>query len=151
MQGYALQELPGGALLPPDPPARVLVVDDDKELRDMMGDMLTFAGYDVVTEGSTEQLLDLIGVWQPEVVIMDIMMYPTDGLVMLRQIMEQYPKQKVLIVTAYMPDKVLTDEKEYDGTRESFMRLGAWDFLPKPFDMTDLLTLVALALDETES
>jgi len=131
-------------------PLNVLVVEDDESLRAVITDLLSDHGFAVATAECSCDVLDLVAALRPVLVILDIMIRPDDGLVVLRNIKRFFPKQRVLLMTAYLPDQVVTTDEGYDGTRESFIRLGAWDFLAKPFEINDLLHLVYDAAREAK-
>jgi two-component system response regulator MprA len=108
---------------------RVLVVDDDPDVRDSLRRSLTFEGYRVTTAADGEQALDSVAVARPDVVVLDLQMPLLDGLETCRRMRRQGNDVPVLMLTAR------------DGTRDRVTGLdaGADDYLPKPFALEELL------------
>jgi DNA-binding NtrC family response regulator len=102
--------------------ARILVIDDDAVACEFLQEALLRAGYEVDARTSAEEVLkhDLSGY---DLLISDIKMPVIDGLYFLRHVQEKWPDIPVILVTAY-------------GSLETTMdalRLGAWDYISKPF------------------
>ena len=108
---------------------RVLVVDDDPDVRDSLRRSLTFEGYSVTTAADGEQALDSVAAACPDIVVLDLQMPLLDGLETCRRLREQGNEVPVLILTAR------------DGTRDRVTGLdaGGDDYLPKPFALEELL------------
>lgn len=118
-------------------PVRILVVDDQRNMRTTLAMMLRGAGYEVDeaedgvrgTEAGAAEAYDLV--------ITDLRMGEPDGMAVLKAVREAQPKSEVIVMTAY-------------GTIESAveaMRLGAFDYLQKPFNEQELLMKVFKALE----
>lgn len=107
--------------------AAILVVDDSKFMRQMLSDILTDEGHDVVGEAeNAREALDFCDRLSPDVVTMDIIMPETDGvdaMSALKTMSETIPTTKVVMVSAMGQEKVMEE------CRES----GARDFIIKPF------------------
>lgn len=116
---------------------RILLVDDDDQLRDSFYNILSMEGHDVRTASSGEAALRLAEQDMPDAVIMDVRMPGLDGLATLRLLHEQEPRMPVIIMTAYS-----TTEAAIEATK-----LGAFDYILKPFDIPDILTLLGKALE----
>jgi diguanylate cyclase (GGDEF)-like protein len=102
---------------------RILVVDDDRLIRELVRDVLTPEGFRVVTVASaTEALERMRGEGPPEVVITDLSMREMDGLQLLEVIKTDFPKTDVIILTGYA---------SLESALQA-MRLGAADYLRKP-------------------
>jgi CheY-like chemotaxis protein len=121
---------------------RVLIVEDDPEIRQMMASMLEIDGYEVATENDATHIVEMIEIWQPKVVVLDIMMPKIDGMQAMREINALRQPPRVLVVTGYMPDEVKWDSAQNIQSRENFQALGAWDMLTKPFEMEDFLRAI---------
>jgi two-component system response regulator MprA len=108
---------------------RVLVVDDDPDVRDSLRRSLTFEGYSVTTAADGEQALDSVVAARPDIVVLDLQMPLLDGLETCRRLRAQGNDVPVLMLTAR------------DGTRDRVTGLdaGADDYLPKPFALEELL------------
>jgi two-component system nitrogen regulation response regulator GlnG len=114
----------------------ILVADDDRTIRTVLSQALTRAGCKVRATGSIETLWRWIEEGEGDVVISDVNMPDGDGLDLLPQIGKKRPDLPVIIVSAQ--NTVMT------AIRAS--ELGAHDYLPKPFDLKELLAKVSKAL-----
>jgi two-component system chemotaxis response regulator CheY len=111
--------------------ARVLVVDDDKGIREFVRTVLSDEGYDVAEATDGQQALDRVAQRRPDVILLDMRMPVMDGWEFARTYREQPgPHAPIVIVTAALD--VAKDAKE----------IGADGFLAKPFQLDDLLQLV---------
>lgn len=117
-------------------PATVWVVDDDSSIRWVLERTLNQAGIENETFSDGDQLLARIGSEQPEVVISDIRMPGTNGLDMLSILNEQHPDLPVIITTAH---------SDLDSAVASYQR-GAFEYLPKPFDLDEVVAVTERAL-----
>lgn len=107
---------------------KVLVVDDDRSLRQFLRIMLTRAGYDVRLAASGREALNAMAGQPAEVVLTDLTMEGIDGMGVLRGVKERWPDTEVVMITAY-------------GTTENAvaaMRAGAYDYITKPFNNDEL-------------
>lgn len=112
--------------------ARILVVEDDRDLREAISDTLTFAGFETEAVDSAESAIAYLSSGQSvSMVVSDINMGQLSGHDLLRHVKQHYPQTPVLLVTAYgsIADSV-------DAIRE-----GAVDYLVKPFEPQDLVSL----------
>lgn len=116
----------------------VLLVDDDKSLLDILGTLLELEGHSVVKVSSAHAGLLKMREAEFDLVLVDLKMPRTTGLDMLRVIREERPETKVVIMTAYAT---------VNSTVEA-MRLGVFDYLPKPFKLADLRTILRRAQRE---
>ncbi|HEY6890496.1 MAG TPA: response regulator transcription factor [Solirubrobacter sp.] len=107
---------------------RLLIVDDDRALRDALRRALTLAGYEVDVAGGGEQALAKIAQGPPDAVVLDIGMPGVDGLELTRRLRAAGERVPVLMLTAR--DAV---EDRIDG-----LDAGADDYLVKPFDVGEL-------------
>src|SRR5207247_8864612 len=102
----------------------ILVVDDEPNVRKVLGAMLEQAGYLTTRAAGADEALDLVRAQDPDLVITDLKMPGMDGLELLRRLKEGFPEIPVVVLTAH-------------GTVEAAveaMKEGALDFLTKPFD-----------------
>jgi DNA-binding response OmpR family regulator len=116
---------------------RILVVDDDRELRNLIRTALEHEGYDVLTAQDAVQGLELIARRKIDVALLDVMMPGMDGLTMLSHLREHNENLRVIIMTA-----LNTPE-----TAISALRDQACDLLSKPFEIQQLLSAVQTALE----
>ena len=115
---------------------RVLLVDDDKDLLQLIAMRLTAAGYAVTAVESGEAALAALAVSRPQVVVTDLRMQGMDGMALFDAIHRDSPSLPVLILTAHgtIPEAV------------SATRRGIFSFLTKPFEPKVLLDTVAEAM-----
>ncbi|UAW99243.1 sigma-54-dependent Fis family transcriptional regulator [Halopseudomonas nanhaiensis] len=112
---------------------RILLVEDDRNLREALSDTLTLGGYEHIEAPDAETALRLLKREAVSLVVSDVNMPGMDGHMLLRQVREHHPQVPVLLMTAY-------------GTVQQAvvaMRDGAVDYLVKPFEPRALLDLVA--------
>jgi putative nucleotidyltransferase with HDIG domain len=119
-------------------PDRILVVDDEESIRDIVSQMLTTAGYACTQAGSGTEALALLnsGV-EFELMLSDLMMPDLNGSDLLERVKERYPDMPVVMVTAVHDIQVALDA----------IRDGAYDYLLKPFEREQLLNSVSRALE----
>ena len=108
---------------------RVLVVDDDKAVRESLRRSLEFNGYDVALAADGAEALAGMGGAQPDVVIMDVMMPRLDGLEATRAMRAAGHDLPILVLTA----------RDAVGDRVEGLDAGADDYLTKPFALAELL------------
>ncbi|MGB9619946.1 MAG: response regulator [Armatimonadota bacterium] len=111
---------------------KILLVDDDRSLLDILGSLLQLEGHDVVAVPSAHEGLLKMKESKFDLVLADNKMPRTTGMDMLKVIKEEYPDTKVVIMTAYA---------SVDNTVEAW-RLGVFDYLPKPFKLADLRQVI---------
>ncbi len=112
--------------------ATVLVVDDDPEIRRMIGRLLEHEGFQIRSAGDGEEALRLCQAHLPDAIVADLMMPRLDGEAFLMELSERYPDHRIPVV-------LLTASalrKEVAG------RLGVAASLAKPFDTTQLVDLM---------
>lgn len=115
----------------------ILIVDDDPQLRQSFEKLLTAEGHRVRTAATGEAALEMVKAAAPDLVIMDVRLPGKSGLETFRAMHEAEPKLPVIIMTAYG-----TTETAIEATK-----LGAFEYVLKPFDIPDILALIAQALD----
>lgn len=118
-------------------PGKIWVVDDDSAIRWVLERALSSAGYACVCFDSAENALAALDSGQPDVLISDIRMPGMDGLSLLAAVKQHNPLLPVIIMTAH---------SDLDAAVNAYQQ-GAFDYLPKPFDIDDAVTLVARALE----
>ena len=108
----------------PSKAARVLIVDDEAGLLEMLAIVLQRSGYEVRTAGDERGALEAFRAERPDLVLLDLRLGNDDGLQVLRRMKEADPTVPVVVITAY---------STWDNAVEA-MRLGAYDFIKKPFE-----------------
>lgn len=121
---------------------RILVVDDDRNLRKIIATNLELAGYEVVTAENGNIALDLLDAMQPDLVLLDVMMPGKDGYETARAI-RRHP------VNANVPIIMLTAKSEIEDKVTGF-EAGADDYLTKPFGPQELLARVRAKIRRVE-
>ncbi len=120
------------------PADRILVVDDEEPIREIVSSMLTTAGYRCRSvKSGLEALAALNSGEEYELVLSDLMMAELDGIGLLEKTKERYPDLPVVMVTAVHDISVALDA----------IRNGAYDYLLKPFEREQLLATVRRALE----
>jgi len=118
---------------------RILAVDDDRNNLKMIAFLLREEGYEVITTDNGKEALELVDSQHPDLVILDVMMPQIDGFEVCRRI-RQTMDVPIIILSAKgeTADKVLG------------LELGADDYLPKPFEPSELLARVKAVLRRSE-
>ncbi|HEV3339041.1 MAG TPA: response regulator [Pirellulales bacterium] len=120
---------------------RVLLVDDDEDVRQSLGLRLHAAGYDVMSANDGRQGVDLAQSRQPDVIVLDVRMPRQDGIVTLREL-------QACETTRHIPVIMLSASKtEQRQTRE----LGAKYFIQKPFDARTVMSAIEASLLEAQA
>ncbi|MCM2316712.1 MAG: response regulator, partial [Thermoanaerobaculia bacterium] len=102
---------------------RILIIDDEEVLRDVLQAVLQREGFDVALAATAEEGLAIVESDEIDLVVLDIMLPGMDGHEALRHIKEMNPALPVIIVTAY---------SSIDGAILA-MKHGAFHYIPKPF------------------
>ena len=114
----------------------VWVIDDDRSMRWVLEKTFKEAGFEVTTFEDAQTALDNLATQQPDVILSDIRMPGMDGLSFLAKVKVQHPELPVIIMTAH---------SDLDSAVSSY-QTGAFDYLPKPFDIDEALILVNRAI-----
>lgn len=118
--------------------ATVLIVDDDKALRSFLSSILEDEGYEVLLAATGAEGEALLQAKPIDVVLVDLRLPDEDGISILRKIKREEPDVQVIVLTAF-------------GAVESAveaMKLGAYDYINKPFDVSELRLIIERALKE---
>jgi len=116
----------------------ILVVEDQKNMRESLVIAFKRAGYEVVSVESGEKAVELLDVHFYDLVVVDLKMETMDGLEVLSHIKSVNPSTEVIVMTAF-------------GTIDSAihaMRKGAYDYVTKPFQLPDILSVLERALEK---
>jgi DNA-binding NtrC family response regulator len=119
------------------PNATILIVDDDAQIRMPLADRLEANGYRVFQAENGVKGLECVRTECPDLALLDLQMPEMDGLTLLRRVREEFPELMVIMLTGH-------------GTLENAieaMKLGAFDYLPKPCKPDHLLLVVEKALE----
>jgi two-component system, NtrC family, response regulator AtoC len=110
----------------------VLVVDDEVLIRKSLSKVLRAKGYSVELASTGAEGLDKVAQLKPQVMILDMRLPDTDGLSVLRRVRQLDPLLQVIVITAFGDVQSAVDA----------MKLGACDFLRKPYEMEDIVLAV---------
>jgi DNA-binding response OmpR family regulator len=114
--------------------AKVLVVDDDSRIIEVLSDILSFQGYQIAVASNGNSALDRVRVEKPQLVIMDVQLPDVDGIEVCRRL-------KVQNELGYLPIILMTGYSAR-GKRIDGLSAGADDFLGKPIDPAELIARV---------
>ncbi|MBI5494168.1 MAG: sigma-54-dependent Fis family transcriptional regulator [Deltaproteobacteria bacterium] len=120
--------------------ARILVVDDEKSAREMLARWLDPARYEVRTAAAVEEAEETMRAFRPDVVVTDLAMPKVDGLQGMERFRRIDPDAPVIIVTAFATIE----------TAVQAMKNGAFDYVRKPFEMSELELVIERAVAHRE-
>jgi DNA-binding response OmpR family regulator len=121
------------------PAARILVIDDNPHVVDILGSYLRGEGYGVLGALTSDEGLKLAILSRPELVLLDIALPGTNGIELLKRIRSINPTSRVIMVTGNI-DPALARKA---------LELGALAYIDKPFDLAYLKRVIAMALRES--
>jgi CheY-like chemotaxis protein len=119
---------------------RVLVVDDEPEVRQVLQEFLAGRGYDVLVANSGAEALAAVETHQADLVLLDVAMPGMNGVETLSRIAGLDPTVPVIMVTANADI----------GVTSKLLAMGAVDYIPKPFDLDYLDQAVSIQLAATQ-
>ncbi len=117
--------------------ARILIVDDEPAITHALRTLLSRQGYDVVSTDDVQEATDLIADEEFNLLISDIHMEPINGIELLRIALKRNPKMAVVMITGY---------GSVDSALQA-LKLGAYDYVTKPFRFDELFKTVKNALE----
>lgn len=116
---------------------RVLVVDDEENVRNLLQRILGEAGYNVTTAASGKEALYKVSLGETELVLLDIKMPEMSGIEVLSKLTAEFPDTCAIMVTSVVDTETAIET----------MKLGAYDYIIKPFDRDEVLYKVLRALE----
>jgi DNA-binding NtrC family response regulator len=114
----------------------ILVVDDERDVREGLGKLLELEGYDVTTAENGQVAIERAKTQRFDLVLTDLRMPGLDGVQTLTGLKQIHPGMPVIIVTAYVSDE----------TAARCEREGAYGYVMKPFDLDELLRIIEEAV-----
>jgi two-component system response regulator AtoC len=121
-------------------PFRVLVIDDDPGVRDYMQALVSRQGYDVFSAADGEEALGSLERSRPDLITLDVVLPGMDGLAVLAELKKRLPDVPVVMLSGHGQARNIVEA----------MRLGASDFLRKPFEVEELELAFQKALEKRE-
>jgi len=122
--------------------AKLLIVDDELDVREFAANFFRRRKIEVVTAGSGQEALILFEKEKPHLTLLDIKMENMDGIETLRRLKEKHKDAKVVMVTGKKPDE--------DGSCKQCKELGALDYIHKPLELDELERIVMGLLAKME-
>ena len=120
--------------------SKILIIDDDDSIRWVLEKAVNREQIDALTMANTDNILNVIEKHKPDAVISDIRMPGTDGLTMLSDLQVTHPNLPVIIMTAH---------SDLDTAVAAF-KGGAFEYLPKPFDIEEALVVINRAISQSK-
>lgn len=119
-----------------DGPARLLVVDDEEPIRDLVMMGLRYEGFEVDGRASGRAALDAVGIFRPDLIVLDVGLPDVDGFEVCRRLRSEGARAPVIFLTARkgMEDKL------------TGLTIGGDDYLTKPFAFAELLARIRVVL-----
>jgi two-component system OmpR family response regulator len=121
--------------------ARLLVVDDEPVILELLAGALRFAGFDVLTAATGAEALRAAATGQPDLILLDVMMPGCDGFEVIRRIHDSGPRIPVIFLTA----------RDSRRDRVAGLSLGGDDYITKPFSLDEVLARISAVLRRSTS
>ena len=121
-----------------DEAAKILVVDDELSMQEFLAIMLRKEGHLPTCSGSGEDAVKKLSSQEFDAVITDLNLPNLDGIGVLREVRDRQPGTPVIMITAYATARTAIDA----------LKLGAYDYVMKPFNVDELKNIVANALEK---
>ena len=119
---------------------KILIIDDDASIRWVLEKAVNREQIDAICVENTNNIVEIISTHQPDAIISDIRMPGIDGLTMLSSLQESHPHLPVIIMTAH---------SDLDTAVAAF-KGGAFEYLPKPFDIEEALQVIHRAIRQSK-
>ncbi len=117
----------------------IMVVDDEKEIREALSGVLKDEGFDVVAAGSAEEAFKKLEAKVPELMLLDIWLPGMDGIDALKEIKRVFPSLPVIMISGHANIE----------TAVKTTKLGAYDFIEKPLSLDKVILTVEHAIEQT--
>jgi two-component system OmpR family response regulator len=129
-----------GAPAPGSAVARVLVVDDEPAIADLVSTTLRYEGFETATAGDGRAALESVEAFRPDLMVLDVMLPDLDGFEVQRKLIDRGLRVPVLFLTA----RDATEDKVRG------LRVGADDYVTKPFSLEELVARIRAILRRTQ-
>jgi len=120
---------------------KVLVVDDDAIVIKSCKRILEAEGFEVLTVPSADEALEIIRKYDFDLLLVDVKMPKHDGMFLMREIKKDLPDTPIIVMSGYPTQETIAD----------VLRLGATQFIPKPFRPDELVKLIRQVLQKVSS
>ena len=137
-------ERTGGARKPPEAAQRLLVVDDEDTVRELLSATLRFAGFEVSSAATAGAAVAAAVAEPPDLVLLDVMLPDMDGFEVVRRLREQHPGGRVRPVAV-----LFLTARGRQADKVTGLSLGADDYVTKPFDLEELIARIRAILRRT--
>ncbi|MBN2061216.1 MAG: response regulator [Deltaproteobacteria bacterium] len=117
---------------------KILVVDDEKIILDSCKLILTASGFDVVLAKSADSALKVLETQTPDILLMDVKMPDRDGISLMGELKERFPKIPIVIMSGYMTQEVISES----------VKKGAIQVIAKPFTPDELVEVIQEVISE---
>ena len=117
-------------------PERILIVEDEWQMRMLLRDNLQFEGYEVACVGSGEEALRDVAQFHPDLILLDLMLPGIDGFEVCRRLRNDHVDAPIVMITV----------RKAESQRVMGLDLGADDYVTKPFSVMELLARVRVQL-----
>jgi hypothetical protein len=118
----------------------ILIADDERDIRFILRDVLESAGYSVIEAADGAEAREAVTKRHPTIVLLDVRLPVVDGMTLLGEFRTEHPETGVVVMTAHGNEQLAV----------SAMKLGADDYLPKPFHPDDILFVIDRVLRRRE-
>ncbi|MDR2454542.1 MAG: response regulator transcription factor [Bifidobacteriaceae bacterium] len=125
----------------PSPPAKLLVVDDEPNIRDLLATSLKFAGFSVITAATGGEAVAAAVEQRPDLIVLDVMLPDMDGFTVTRRLRERGEHIPVLFLTAR--------DNTYDKVHG--LTVGGDDYVTKPFSLEEVVARIKAVLRRTNA
>lgn len=123
------------------PAAKLLVVDDEPNIRELLSTSLRFAGFDIVTAASGNEALTAVSDHDPDLIVLDVMLPDMDGFTVTRRLRSNGLQIPVLFLTA----------KDHTQDKVTGLTVGGDDYVTKPFSLDEVVARIRALLRRTQA
>jgi DNA-binding NtrC family response regulator len=120
---------------------KILVVDDDAIVIKSCKRILEAEGFEVLTVPSADEALEIIRKYDFDLLLVDVKMPKHDGMFLMREIKKDLPDTPIIVMSGYPTQETIAD----------VLRLGATQFIPKPFRPDELVKLIRQVIQKASS
>ncbi len=123
------------------PEARLLIVDDEPNILELLAASLRFAGFEVQTAANGQQALAIAQTYRPDLLVLDVMMPEIDGFTVVRRLRESGVRSPVVFLTA----------RDTTQDKVTGLTLGGDDYVTKPFSLEEVIARIRAVLRRTSA